>query len=207
VRYFDLDGAKSLAYIAGDIVAQLRPPITLRARDLAHSTDRAWASSTARQVYEALRHAEPPLTRWLVFDHFDRARSDDAIVFFAVLAEQVALAASDPNVTHGPRLVLIDHGVPLPDVARPVAAEVVVSRVTVPDLEQFGRRCRSTWTAADARRLFEDVRAAADAAIDDLQRAAPGVSVADPFMDMLCKRLHALLCPEPTPGPTPEPTR
>ena len=199
VRYTDLDGAKALRHMVTGVLAGLPAPALLADNEFADSTPDGWARALARHLFQALVHVPPLLTRWLVFDHFERAQKSTAsVVFFAELAQEIALAAYDPNLDNAPRLVLIDHGVDLPEVATPFSLEAEVRPVTLTDIESFVRQCRPGWTAEaqkEARRLHDEARDEANQLIAQLRAADPTAVPHDPFMNSLRRKVAALLVP------------
>jgi len=145
---FDLDGARSLEAIAADIVGAIGGQESWPKFNDAHSTPKKWGGTVARNVYQQVTRTGRIV--WLVFDHFERAtKSDEAIAFFSVLAEQVALETGLGK--EGPRLVLIDHGVDVPPVARGITAGEEVRLATLSDIEVFVRACRPALAPGDAQ--------------------------------------------------------
>jgi hypothetical protein len=194
VRYQDLQGVLSLRQIANNIITKLgRASVVDNPQD-ADTTRDAWSRDLADRVF-TLVTAREDRTQWLVFDHFERVKQRDGIIFFSAFAEQIALAATNPNIPNGPRLILIDHGVELTAVARMRAIDARVRPVDEPDVTRFVTMCGlpDASAQATAAALFSTARSLANEQLAQLEADDPGAVNPDPFMQVLGSALQEFL--------------
>lgn len=194
VRYHDLVGVLSLKQIALNVVERLGGKIDIKDPDSTNTTPQAWARGVADLIFPRII-ADGQKTRWLVFDHFERVKSDEATLFFAQLADLVAVAARDPDVRNGPRLVLIDHGVELTDIARLFAVGTEVRIANTSDVERFVRLCNNNNIdlVDKAKEIYTAARSTADQLMKEIRDQDPNAVVTDPFMRLLQLELEKFL--------------
>jgi hypothetical protein len=141
--HLDLQGVHRLDFIARQMLSWVPAAPPAPTFEDINSTEEAWARAVADHVCTQAT-ADERRTFWFLFDHFDRSTKPPAAgFFFARLAERVATQPAGSR--NAMRLILVDHGLEVPLMARANTCEEKVRQIAPEDVEAFFRAAHRDW--------------------------------------------------------------